>query len=178
MIVSLTGFMGSGKSTVGRELASLLDCEFADLDRYIEHKKGMKISEIFASYGEEAFRAIEIEALRDQLIMHKLTGTDLVLALGGGTLLTPVARELVLGQSICVWLRCSEKFLLRRLSRSHGRPLADEASEEELLARLAQRTPVYALAPIAVDAEGSPYETAEEIRQRLITMEEPDYGRC
>ncbi len=167
--------MGSGKSTVGRELASLLDWEFMDLDRYIEHKKGLKISEIFSTEGETAFRAIEAEAVRDAVIMHKLQNTDLVLSLGGGTLQIAAVRNLILRDTICVWLKCSEDSLLERIGRnSKARPLASNSGREELLERLHERTAVYSLAEITVDADGkAPYVIAEEIRQRLITMEEP-----
>ena len=70
MIVSITGFMGSGKSSVGAELATLLGFEFIDLDCYIEEKIGLSIKDIFEMQGEEGFRAIEAEALRDVVVMH------------------------------------------------------------------------------------------------------------
>ena len=78
--------MGSGKSSVGVRLATCLGYEFIDLDYYIEKKIGLSIDEIFKEQGEDGFRAIEAEALRDVVIMHKLTAENLVLALGGGTL--------------------------------------------------------------------------------------------
>ena len=65
MIISLTGFMGCGKSSVGRELSQLLCCPFMDLDQVIEEREGRSIPEIFASEGEEAFRAMELDALRN-----------------------------------------------------------------------------------------------------------------
>ena len=85
MIISLSGFMGCGKSTVGRELAKALGCPFVDLDEYIVFREGRSIPEIFAEGGEPAFRAIELQALRSVLASY---GTGLVAdgssASGGG----------------------------------------------------------------------------------------------
>ena len=88
--------MGSGKSSVGAELATLLGFEFIDLDCYIEEKIGLSIKDIFEMQGEEGFRAIEAEALRDVVVMHTLTHKDLVLALGGGTIAIKGVRHLIL----------------------------------------------------------------------------------
>lgn len=175
MIVSLIGFMGSGKSTTGRELASLLGCRFVDLDRYIEDKKGESIQEIFDSEGELAFRAIEAEAVRDIVIMHNLNGEDTVLALGGGTLMTAPIRQLLFSQSICVYLKASAELLLHRIREGHPRPLA-ALDDKELLGRLEARTPVYSQAPVTVETDGKTTEQiADEIRQKLIEYEEPRY---
>lgn len=175
MIVSLTGFMGSGKSTAGRELAALLGCRFVDLDRYIEDKKGESIQEIFDSEGELAFRATEAEAVRDIVIMHNLTGEDTVLALGGGTMMTAPIRQLLLSQSVCVYLKASSELLLQRIREGHPRPLA-ALDDKELLGRLEARTPVYSQAPVTVETDGKTAgQIADEIRQKLIEYEEPRY---
>ena len=80
MIVSLVGYMGSGKSTTGKDLAKALGYQFIDLDEYIEEKYQAKIAEIFEKEGELGFRKIEREALKEVL-----TTTNIVLSLGGGT---------------------------------------------------------------------------------------------
>ena len=67
--IVLSGFMGSGKTTVGRRLAAALDMQFVDMDLYIEKKTGMTVKEIFAEYGELHFRALETETLRDALMV-------------------------------------------------------------------------------------------------------------
>lgn len=175
MIVSLTGFMGSGKSTAGRELASLLGCRFVDLDRYIEDKKGESIQEVFDSEGELAFRAIEAEAVRDIVIMHDLNGEDIVLSLGGGTLTTAPIRQLLFSKSVCVYLKASPELLLKRIRDGHPRPLAS-LEDKELLDRLESRTPFYSQAPLIVETDGKTAgRIADEIRQKLIEYEEPRY---
>lgn len=150
MIVSLTGYMGSGKSSTGSELAGLLGWEFIDLDRYIEGKIGRSPEQIIAQDGETRFRAMEAEALRDVVIMHQLTGENLVLALGGGTIMTTSVRRLILEDTLCVYLRTSSEELRKRLAEGRWNP---------------ERLPVYELAGLTVVTDGkTPREVAEEIR--------------
>lgn len=164
MIVTLTGYMGSGKSTVGEKLARLLGCEFIDLDRYIEDKTGRTIPDIFAKDGEKVFRAIEAEALRDLIVMHQLTNRNLVLALGGGTVMTVPLRDLIFGQTTCVWLKVDLQQLRSRVGRGNGRPLADDNFEK----RFHERESVYGMAPIAIDTDGlSPDQVAMLIESEL-----------
>ena len=89
MIISLCGFMGSGKSTLGRGLASAYNCRFIDLDDYIEAKWAMSVSALFAKRGEEWFRNEECEALKEIVEEYTYLSSKeqytLVLALGGGT---------------------------------------------------------------------------------------------
>ena len=150
MIVTLTGYMGSGKSTVGGRLASLLGCDFVDLDCYIADKAGRSIPEIFEEDGEKAFRAIEAEALRDVVVMHELSCRDAVIALGGGTVMTAALQELIFSQTFCIWLKPDVGTLLRRVGDGSGRPLADGHFAQ----RLKEREPVYARAKMTVETEG------------------------
>ena len=148
MIVSLTGFMGSGKSSVGEILAARLGCEWVDLDSYIEKKIGLSIPEIFEFQGETGFRAIEAEAIRDVLVMHILTHTDMVLSLGGGSLQIGALRDYILENTRCFYLQAPLETLLGRIGadRSSRPVLAGCQAPEELLAereknyRLAHRT--------------------------------------
>ena len=158
MIISLCGFMGSGKSTVGSMLAGRLGWEFIDLDSYIEHKKGMAPGRIIGTEGEEAFRALEAECLRDVVIMHQLSGTDLVLALGGGTVTIGSIRELIFNQTTCVWLKAEMGTILERTgSDSRERPLLSEE-------RYNERIPLYSMARHAVETDGkSPSQVAGEV---------------
>ena len=147
--------MGSGKSTTGRELAALLGWEFIDLDSYIEGKIGRSPETIIAQDGETRFRAVEAEAFRDVLVMHQLTGEDLVLALGGGTIMTGPVRRPILEETFCVYLRTSEEELRRR------RPEGGRWDPE--------RRQVYEQAALTVTTDGkTPHEVAEEIRAKLI----------
>ena len=164
MIITLTGFMGSGKSAVGKALGEALGVEFVDLDSYIEHKAGRSIPEIFASDGEEYFRALEAEAVRDVVVMHQISGGSVVLALGGGTVMTPGVQDLIFGQTTCVYLRASLDTLRSRLECSAGRPLLSK----DFPALLESRIPTYSRARITVDTDGlSVNEVASLVAAKL-----------
>lgn len=165
MVITLTGFMGCGKSSVGRILAEKMGWDFTDLDRYIEHKKGISIPDIFEREGEDAFRALEAEAFRDNLIMSRIEGRDLVLALGGGTLGITTIRPMILEKTSCVYLKTSPATLRERLSGSEGRPLLKSGTIEDLLEK---RSPLYEQAPYIVETDGrTPEEIAEAISGTL-----------
>lgn len=149
-IISLTGFMGSGKSTVGRALAESLSWDFVDLDAYVEHKAGRSIPEVVAEC-EERFRAMEAEAVRDVVVMHEITGTNMVLALGGGTFCNPVVRAYLLAHTRTVYLKVSFATAAARVAACPAvRPLWTDEAESLYLSRL----PVYEKAAHTVDAEG------------------------
>jgi shikimate kinase len=113
--VSLTGFMGVGKSRIGRELSRALMLHFIDLDRYIERQTGISIPDIFRHLGEEAFRRMEKEAVRE------LVKKDyLVLSLGGGTFLDPENRKALLSRGPVVALWASPETILERATRKPG----------------------------------------------------------
>ena len=132
-IVSLCGFMGSGKSSVGKRLAAILGCPFLDLDREIELRTGRKIPHIFREDGEAGFRRIELDCLKAVLSEHE-NDPQLVLSLGGGTLTQREARDLVRTRTSCVFLRTRPDTIRRRLAASHQeRPLLDSATLEQLL---------------------------------------------
>ena len=123
MTISLTGFMGCGKSSVGKRLSELLCCSFADLDTMIEEREGCTVAEIFERSSEAEFRRIEKEVLTD-ILCAPGAGTELVLALGGGAVMTEGSDRLVHDKSLCIYLRTSVDELVRRLSsETSGRPL-------------------------------------------------------
>ena len=159
MILTLTGFMGCGKSSTGRELASRLGARFVDLDERIVERCGRAIPDIFREGGEPAFRAVELETLRAVL---DGTGVDetLVVALGGGALTLPEARELIFSRTRCIWLRTRLETIRQRLGAADAsRPLFKDAD-----ALYARRESLYAQAPFVVDTdEKTPAEVAGEI---------------
>ena len=160
MMVTLTGFMGSGKTTVGKVLADFLGCPFMDLDDLIVKKAGKSIPDIFAQDGEEAFRQLEAKILRQQV--EKYAESTVVLALGGGALLAPASASLLHEKTVCIYLRASLVTLLSRLDgETAGRPLADAAFAD----RLAAREPIYEeTAHVTIDTDGlTPDEVADEI---------------
>lgn len=156
MIVALTGFMGCGKSSVGKELSVLLGMPLVDLDKYIVDKTGRSIADIFAEQGEKAFRDLESAALKELLV-----GTgSFILSLGGGTILRPENAALIKEHCRCFFLRASVDTLRLHLGgdQSH-RPLLKDGGFE---AMLAERTPAYtAAADYIIDIDNiSPMQTA------------------
>ena len=159
-MITLTGFMGSGKTTVGKVLADFLGCPFMDLDDLIVKKAGKSIPEIFAEDGEAAFRQLETRLLRQTV--EKYTENTVVLALGGGAVTAPASAALLREKTVCIYLRATLETLQSRLEgETAGRPLAD-ASLADLLAA---REPLYEqTAHVIIDTDGlSPDEVADEI---------------
>jgi shikimate kinase len=172
-MVCLTGFMGSGKSTVGRLLAAQLAWHFADLDEEIELGAGLSVSQIFAQKGEAVFRDIEHDSLERVLGSAAARHTRLVLALGGGTFAQPRNASLIrefgreLGgpqrgaASVVIWLDCSAEELLQRCVLMGDRPLfRDEASFRKLYE---ERLPHYRQADFRVESGGEPMRVVEQI---------------
>jgi shikimate kinase len=167
-MVCLTGFMGSGKSTVGRLLAAQLAWHFLDLDSEIERLTGLPISQIFEQKGEAMFRDIEHECLKRILGSAEERDTRMVLALGGGTFAQPrnaaILRESVslrgLGAAM-IWLNCPMEDLLQRCVLMGDRPLfRDEASFRKLYE---ERLPYYQQADYRVESGGEPIRVVEQI---------------
>ncbi|WP_337845050.1 shikimate kinase [Thermus sp.] len=160
--VSLTGFMGVGKSRVGRELARALMLHFIDLDRFIERRTGLSIPDIFRYLGEETFRRLEKEA-----VAELIKKDHLVLALGGGTFVDPENRARLLQRGPVVALWASPRTILERVARKPGeRPLlAGEDPLARIEALLEARAPLYREAPIHVSTEG---RRVEEVVAEIV----------
>lgn len=161
--IVLIGFMGCGKSTVGKNLADALSYEFRDTDAMIEEAYGNTISQMFAEDGEEYFRNAETELLR------KLSGDakGLVLATGGGMPMREENRTLLREIGTVVFLEAKIETILERLQNDTGRPLADGEDREKRLRPLYEkRLPVYReAADYILDTEGkSFYAIIEEIK--------------
>ena len=161
----LTGYMGCGKTTVGHLLASGLDLPFVDLDEVIAHESGRTIPDIFTEDGEPSFRALE----RSFLLRELDCGHSMVLASGGGTLVTPEALELVRRQAaLILFLDASADQIMQRVKNGEGRPMIEHRSREHLLTLYEQRRPLYlAGADLVVPADGKPDEVAERIALEL-----------
>lgn len=146
--VILTGFMGTGKSSVGRKLAARLNESFVDTDDLIERSEGSSISEIFVSKGEGYFRAAERRAIN-----RALKVPDAVIATGGGAIVDPdnFARLHAEAPIVCLSAR-PEVILNRTCSAKTTRPLLENAEPQERIETLlAQRAPAYAKADLTVD---------------------------
>jgi shikimate kinase len=126
--IYLVGFMGSGKSTVGKLLADRLGWNFVDLDAEIEAEQKTSIAEIFDTCGEDHFRALETDAIRARTRMVR-GGRPLVMALGGGAFTDPRNRDLLSDHGIVVWLDCPLEWARRRVADGTGRPLARDPAK-------------------------------------------------
>jgi len=143
----LTGFMGCGKSVIGREVARRMGREFVDTDYLIEMRTGRSIPDIFARDGEAAFRAIEAEVCRE-------LGAErgLVVATGGWTLGAPENRAAVAAGGLVICLHADAATLIERLGSAQGRPmLEDQNWQARLRGLLARRLPVYLSFPLQVN---------------------------
>ncbi len=139
MIVSLIGLPGSGKSTVGRQLARRLHCPFVDSDQVLEERLGCSIRAYFEREGEERFRDME-QAVLDELTQRP----DCVLSTGGGAVLRPTNRENLKSRTQVVYLKSSPDELFRRLRHDTNRPLLQVADPLGRLRELyAVRDPLY-----------------------------------
>lgn len=151
MIYFLVGFMGSGKSTLGKVSSRELGCGFVDLDKYISYSEGMSVSELFATRGEAYFRECEAKYLR--LIIDQ--GGHMVIATGGGTPCHSSNMELMNRSGVTVYLKMEPGMLLSRLERSGSkRPKIEGLTAEQLQkyieSLLTEREPYYMLAKITV----------------------------
>jgi len=166
LLVCLAGFMGSGKTTVGRLLAAQMSCRFVDLDERIEEAAGISIREIFERFGEPRFRELEYEMLDRVLGEIAAAGGSAVVALGGGTWTFAQTRNRVLLQqagAAVIWLDCPLEELARRCASMTNRPLfRDESSLRDLFH---QRLPSYRTAHFRVDGRGEPREVVTRIME-------------
>ena len=161
--VILTGFMGSGKSSVGRELAKSLGRPFIDLDALIVADAGMSINEIFVSEGEEAFRNRESACLGQ--VLQKGTA---VIASGGGVVLSLANRRLMRTRGIVVNLTASLPVILGRLKGATDRPLyCGEDAANRVAALMEERQHFYADADIRIDTDN---KSVEDVSAQIIKI--------
>jgi len=160
--VFLVGPMGAGKSTVGRELASLLGLEYVDSDAVIEARTGVSIPWIFDLEGEAGFRT------REAAVIDELTRRDgVVLATGGGAVTTPANRDLLGARGVVVYLYTPVSVQLQRTRHDTNRPLLQsDDPEARLQALLAERDPLYReVADVVVETTGG---RARSVARRII----------
>lgn len=152
--VVLTGFMGTGKSSVGRLLADRLGFRYRDLDALIVAEEGISINEIFARHGESHFRALETEAVRRMAREDRC-----VLSTGGGAVISPENRGLLWESGVVVNLTASVDEVCRRLREDADRPLLkDDRSGERIAAMMAEREQFYGDAELRIDTTGKSVE--------------------
>jgi shikimate kinase len=166
-MVALTGYMGTGKTTVGRALANLLRWSFFDLDYEIELRQKLLVRELFQAHGESAFREIETETLRS--VLQQVSGPT-VIALGGGTFVQSANAELLRKREArVVFLETAIEELLERCrvadqnSLENPRPLV--VTDTAFRSLYSQRLPFYRSADLTINANG---KAVEELAQEIV----------
>ena len=178
--------MGCGKSSVGKSLSALLGCPFTDLDAAIVERIGCTIPAFFARHGEADFRTLESVVLSDVLAASLAGQPSAVLALGGGTVMTPDCAHMVQERTRCIYLRASLDTLIERLrNEAAGRPMlrtrtpdpgtepcptpadADIALRERISSLLAQRSAIYeSVAHHIIDVDGL---SVEDVARSILS---------
>ena len=146
--LALVGLMGAGKTTVGRQVAQYMALPFTDADEEIETVSTMSVADLFASYGEGEFRALE------RRVIERLAQSGPgVLATGGGAFMDQRTRALLNAETRTVWLHAELDVLVERTARKKTRPLLRTGNPREILARLMdERYPIYGQAHVTVES--------------------------
>ncbi|MCO7125860.1 shikimate kinase [Sporolactobacillus shoreicorticis] len=160
----LVGFMGSGKTTVGRLLAAHLNCTHLDLDAVIVARERKSIKQIFADHGEAYFRSLESKMLAEAL------KRDGILSTGGGTPIRPANRQLLINSDIpVVYLKASPEVIINRLNGDQSRPLFQSMDKQKLIHLYHERESVYEQsATIRMDTDHK--EPSEIVRMILKSI--------
>ena len=135
------GMMGSGKSSIGLQIAKKLKLTFVDIDKEIEKELGISIKKIFETKGENFFRKFE-----EKITLKKLKLDSVVISLGGGAFTNKLIRKEVLRCSVSFWLNWNTTILLKRIRYSKKRPLAFNATDNELVDLIKKRNNIYSKA--------------------------------
>ena len=167
--IVLTGFMGVGKSAVGREVAARLGRPFVDLDDLIEQNAGMSINDIFATKGEDYFRALEMMTLRELAAQR-----GMVIATGGGALVDAANREMMTRSSLVICLTASVSAIEARVGDAADRPLLAGADKQQrIVALMNERAAAYAEIPYWIDTS---HYTIAQVADEIIALAESGLG--
>lgn len=162
--IILTGFMGTGKTEVGRELAQLKGMRLIDVDKEIEKSEKMTINDIFRQFGEQKFRELEAAAI------ERISRQDnIIIATGGGAVLTQQNIDVMKKTGVIICLLATPETILRRTSNTTERPLLQVENPLEKIKELLNfRKPFYEKADIMIDTEEkTPLQIAEEIIEKI-----------
>jgi XRE family aerobic/anaerobic benzoate catabolism transcriptional regulator len=165
-VIALLGLRGAGKTTIGRRLARRLRLRFIELDKHVETRAGLALTEIFALHGEEYYRRLE----RDTLVDLLGSGQSMVIAVGGGLVTAPETYALLRRQTTTVWLKAkAEDHWSRVIRQGDRRPIDSHPRAREALRELlARREPLYARADMTVDTTGLTVPQAAERVSRAV----------
>ena len=135
------GMMGSGKSSIGSMIAKKLKLDFVDIDKEVENELGMSIRKIFETKGENYFRKFE-----EKVTLKKLKLNNTVISLGGGAFTNKDIRKEVIKNHLSFWLNWNYEILLNRIKNSKKRPIAFNATDNELIDLIKKRSNIYSKA--------------------------------
>jgi shikimate kinase len=158
--IYLTGFMGSGKTTIGRALSEKLGIPVIDTDEMIEKKAGKTIPAIFADEGEECFRKYEQE------ILKQLPTNDVIITTGGGMVISKENRSWMKKHGNVIFLSCSLDIIFQRLQSDTNRPLFSQ-NKEKMKELYEKRLPYYLEAAFTIDTS---HKSVEEIVEDIVRM--------
>ena len=163
--IALLGLRGAGKSTLGAKLAEALELPFVELDREVEKEAGAELGEVFAMYGQDAFRRFERRALEQVLARHE----HAVIATGGSLVTDAGTYKLLRSRCLCVWLRASpEEHMARVIAQGDMRPFKGRsAALDEIRQLLADRDRLYGRADLVLDTSG---KTVRSSLAQLISL--------
>ena len=158
------GMMGSGKTSIGFLVSKKLKLDFFDIDKQIEEKLEMKISNIFNNKGERFFRSYE-----EKITLDILKKKNIVIALGGGAFMNKNIRNEILKNHVSFWLKLRSDILIKRIKNSTKRPLAINSSNIDLKNMIKDRSKFYSKALFDIDCNNKP---KSEIVNKIINIYE------
>jgi len=170
----LVGFMGTGKTTIGRAVAQKLGFALLDSDHEIERQQGKTVADIFAQNGEPAFRVMERE-----FILNGHPAQRTVVACGGGLVVQPGMLAVLLGKGVVVCLHASIESILARTARQRSRPLLNvEDPEQRVRTLYAQREPIYKQAGTVILTDARPLQDIASHVMRAWRRDAGDFARA
>ena len=165
--IALIGFMGSGKTTVGRQLAKALEMKFVDIDKIISMREGKSIPEIFKEKGETYFRKLE-----NQIVKEESEENNVVISTGGGVIIDNTNIKNLKETSFVVYLDCTLECIYNRVKRRRNRPLLNV---EDMMATITElhgkREKLYRIScdySVNIDVDSTIYDTVEDIKRKYI----------
>lgn len=165
--IALIGFMGSGKTTIGKILAKYLDMKFIDIDKMISAREKKSIPEIFEEKGEQYFRKLERE-----IVLEESLNNNIVIATGGGVIIDNENIKNLKETSFIVYLDCTIECIYERVKNNKNRPLLNVENMFETIQELhKKRELLYKIScdiSIKIDINSNMYDTAEEIKNAYI----------
>ena len=158
------GMMGSGKTSVGLLVSKKLGLDFFDIDKLIENRLNMKISQIFETKGEKYFRKIE-----EKITLKILKKDKVVVSLGGGAFLNKKIRNEVLSKHFSFWLKLDSKVLIKRIINNPKRPIAVKSTNQELIDLIKKRSNIYSKALYKLNCNNL---TKTEVVNKILKIHE------